>query len=69
MAMGSIPITSRFANSTLPELTNEWDMGPRDALHVGSHHGGVSDHIGYKHSELLVASLNASIEGKRGRKL
>lgn len=32
MAMGSIPITSRFASSALPELTSEWDMGPHDAL-------------------------------------
>lgn len=32
MAMGAIPITSRFPNSTLPELTDEWDMGPREAL-------------------------------------
>lgn len=32
MAMGAIPITSRFPNSTLPELTSEWDMGPRQAL-------------------------------------
>ncbi|CAM9108296.1 unnamed protein product, partial [Scytosiphon promiscuus] len=32
MAMGAIPITSRFPNSTLPELTGEWDMGPREAL-------------------------------------
>lgn len=48
MAMGSIPITSRFANSTLPELTSEWDMGPRHAL--ASHLRGVrkladGDHI------------------------
>lgn len=40
MAMGAIPITSRFANSTLPELTSEWDMGPRDAL--ASNHREVS---------------------------
>lgn len=32
MAMGAIPITSRFPNSTLPELTQEWDLGPQQAL-------------------------------------
>lgn len=36
MAMGAIPITSRYPKSTLPELTSEWDMGPRQAL--ASHH-------------------------------
>ena len=28
-AMGAIPITSRYATSTLPELCGEYDMGPR----------------------------------------
>jgi len=28
MAMGSIPITSRFENSSIPELTEHWDLGP-----------------------------------------
>jgi glycosyltransferase involved in cell wall biosynthesis len=28
MAMGAIPITSRLAASTLPELAGEWDLGP-----------------------------------------
>lgn len=28
MAMGAIPITSRFVNSSLPELTKLWDLGP-----------------------------------------
>ncbi|GBG28190.1 UDP-N-acetylglucosamine--peptide N-acetylglucosaminyltransferase 110 kDa subunit [Hondaea fermentalgiana] len=28
MAMGSIPITSRFENSALPDLTGKWDLGP-----------------------------------------
>lgn len=32
MAMGAIPITSRFPNSTLPELTTAWDMGPIEPL-------------------------------------
>lgn len=32
MAMGAIPITSRFPRSILPGLTSEWDMGPRQAL-------------------------------------
>eukprot|EP00903_Cladosiphon_okamuranus_P011215 g10582.t1 len=32
MAMGAIPVTSRYPNSTLPELTSEWDMGPLPAL-------------------------------------
>ncbi|CAN0122181.1 unnamed protein product [Laminaria digitata] len=36
MAMGAIPITSRFPNSTLPELTSGWDMGPLEPL--PSHH-------------------------------
>eukprot|EP00752_Nemacystus_decipiens_P012726 g11275.t1 len=35
MAMGAIPITSRYPTSPLPELTSEWDMGPLQAL--GSH--------------------------------
>ena len=29
MALGAIPITSRNPNSTLPELTKHWDLGPR----------------------------------------
>ena len=29
MAMGAIPITSRFKESTLPELTGPYDLGPR----------------------------------------
>eukprot|EP00639_Heterosigma_akashiwo_P010200 CAMPEP_0206373560 /NCGR_PEP_ID=MMETSP0294-20121207/7786_1 /ASSEMBLY_ACC=CAM_ASM_000327 /TAXON_ID=39354 /ORGANISM="Heterosigma akashiwo, Strain CCMP2393" /LENGTH=325 /DNA_ID=CAMNT_0053821171 /DNA_START=59 /DNA_END=1036 /DNA_ORIENTATION=+ len=28
-AMGAVPITSRFEGSTLPELTQHWDLGPR----------------------------------------
>jgi glycosyltransferase involved in cell wall biosynthesis len=28
LAMGAIPITSRYVNSTLPELTKQWDLGP-----------------------------------------
>ena len=28
-AMGAVPVTSRFAGSTLPELCGEWDLGPR----------------------------------------
>lgn len=43
MAMGAIPITSRFPNSTLPELTSEWDMGPREAL---ASHYKVSERCG-----------------------
>ncbi|CAM9221466.1 unnamed protein product [Discosporangium mesarthrocarpum] len=31
-AMGAIPITSRFPNSTLPELASPWDMGPEPGL-------------------------------------
>lgn len=27
-ALGSVPITSRHVNSTLPELTGPWDLGP-----------------------------------------
>ena len=30
-ALGAIPITSRYANSTLPELTLDWDLGPAPA--------------------------------------
>lgn len=29
MAMGAVPITSRFADSTLPELAGRFDLGPR----------------------------------------
>jgi len=29
LAMGAVPITSRHINSTLPELTREWDLGPK----------------------------------------
>ncbi len=37
MAQGAIPITSRFLNSTLPELTEPWDLGPSDPVpHVVS---------------------------------
>jgi glycosyltransferase involved in cell wall biosynthesis len=32
MAMGAVPITSRFAESTLPELTESFDLGPRPLL-------------------------------------
>ncbi len=28
MVQGAIPITSRFLHSTLPELTEPWDLGP-----------------------------------------
>jgi hypothetical protein len=28
-AMGAIPLTSRYASSTLPELCGKWDLGPR----------------------------------------
>ena len=27
-ALGAIPVTSRYENSTLPELTVQWDLGP-----------------------------------------
>jgi glycosyltransferase involved in cell wall biosynthesis len=27
-ALGAIPVTSRYENSTLPELTMQWDLGP-----------------------------------------
>ncbi|CAM9627826.1 unnamed protein product, partial [Choristocarpus tenellus] len=33
-AMGAIPITSRFPPSSLPELTNQWDMGPERGLPI-----------------------------------
>ncbi len=32
MAQGAIPITSRFINSTLPDLTEPWDLGPSDPI-------------------------------------
>jgi|GEM_PF-262029 len=28
LAMGAIPITSRYENSSIPDLTGEWDLGP-----------------------------------------
>ena len=28
MAMGAVPITSRYASSVLPELTSKFDLGP-----------------------------------------
>jgi glycosyltransferase involved in cell wall biosynthesis len=31
-AMGAIPVTSRYARSTLPELTGAFDLGPPRAL-------------------------------------
>jgi protein O-GlcNAc transferase len=35
-AMGSVPITSRYAHSTLPELCGEFDLGPRTPLSARS---------------------------------
>ena len=35
MSAGAIPITSRFQNSTLPELTQRFDLGPDTPLSVG----------------------------------
>ena len=32
MCAGAVPITSRFGDSTLPELTGRWDEGPERAL-------------------------------------
>ena len=31
-ALGAIPVTSRYANSTLPELTRGFDLGPATPL-------------------------------------
>ncbi|CAN0410951.1 unnamed protein product, partial [Hapterophycus canaliculatus] len=58
MAMGAIPITSRFPNSTLPELTNEWDMGPREAL--ANHHKMPEEDIPWLESwaEAVVHASN-----------
>ena len=39
LAMGTIPITSRYVNSTLPELTKQWDLGPEG--HTGKKRQGI----------------------------
>ncbi len=41
-AMGALPVTSRFAGSTLPELTEPFDLGPPRALGVGEDPWGGS---------------------------
>ena len=41
LALGAIPITSKHINSTLPELTLHWDMGPeprRNGLTISEDH-------------------------------
>eukprot|EP00903_Cladosiphon_okamuranus_P006818 g6643.t4 len=48
MAMGAIPITSRYPTSTLPELTSEWDMGPLQAL--ASHNAMAEQDIAWLES-------------------
>ncbi len=35
MCAGAVPVTSRFRDSTIPELTGRWEMGPAEPLEKG----------------------------------
>ena len=65
MAMGAVPVTSRFADSTLPELTGDFDLGPSRPLpeNVDSEIGDAS--FGWA-AEWLEAVVAASRRDERG---
>jgi hypothetical protein len=60
MAMGAVPITSRFADSTLPELTTVWDLGPQQPLALD-----LADPGGWA-QEWAAAAVAASFAASRG---
>ena len=63
MAMGAIPITSRFPGSTLPELTLQWDLGPQPYDENPNH--GQQDYDMWA-LEWVQAVVNASRFDQRG---
>jgi len=64
MAMGAIPITSRFPGSTLPELTLQWDLGPQP-YEASSDRGHHQDFDTWA-MEWVQAAVNASRFDQRG---
>jgi glycosyltransferase involved in cell wall biosynthesis len=62
MAMGAVPVTSRFRGSTLPELTEGWDLGPARPLQSESD----GDPLGAWAVAWAQAVVEASLRDERG---
>ena len=72
MAMGAIPLTSRWENSTLPELVRGWDLGPPgqeslDAEWVGRYVDAVVDAVGREERGELRAWREGMVGDARER--
>lgn len=69
MAMGAIPITSRYQDSVVPELTGDFDLGPIVSRNASSEVSITVDHPDYDHdwmAEFADAVIKAGIAARDG---
>lgn len=64
MALGAIPITSRLRNSTLPELTGHYDLGPSRALRSGERWWEDEEWM-REYVDAVVSAANEEAEERR----
>ena len=59
MAHGCVPITSRYKHSTLPELTEPFDLGPRPLSPDHERDGDWGPWVALWEESVVAASLRA----------